>query len=224
MAAFCRNCGAALGPGVGFCPQCGTRAESGANPAPPQAVPAQVPVAAAPVKSGGSPLLKIILVLLVIFAVLGIGTAAGLYYVYYRVREKVHEVERSTGFTLPSHADSDANRDTGVTKRDSCSLLTKQEAESILSIAVTRVEADVNARGEETACSYWTKPAAADDVAARIQAMRGGQGQAGAGGKPSEETKDLMKSMVAALGDCERGSPAADFCFFGSAGRWSDGF
>src|SRR5579863_4245349 len=111
MATFCRNCGAALGPGVGFCPQCGTRAEGGANPAPPQAVPAPVPAVQAPVKSGGSPLLKIILVLLVIFAVLGIGTAAGLYYVYYRVREKVHEVERSTGFTLPSQNESDSSRD-----------------------------------------------------------------------------------------------------------------
>ncbi len=212
MAAFCRNCGAALGPGVGFCAQCGTRAEVPANPAQAPVVPVQAPTAAAPPKSGGSPVLKIILVLMVIFAVLGVGTAAGLYYVYYRVREKVHEVERSTGFSLPSHTDGDTNRDTGVTKRDSCSLLTQREAATILRVAVTRVEGDVNARGEEVGCSYWTKPVAGD-VAARIQAMRGAQEPQSGDGKPSEETKDLMKSMVAALGDVNGGPRPASLTF-----------
>ena len=147
------------------------------------------------------------------FAVLGVGTAAGLYYVYYRVREKVHEVERSTGITLPSHNDGDTNRDTGVAKRDSCSLLTKQEAASIFGVSFTRVEADVNARGEEVACAYWAKPAAAADVAARIQAMRGAQEQRSGDGKPSEETKELMKSMVAALGDVNGGPRPASLNF-----------
>ncbi len=206
MAAFCRNCGAALGSGIGFCAQCGTRVDGGVSPGPVVAAPA-------PVRSGGSPLLKIVLVIVVILGVLGIGTAAGLYYVYYRVREKVHEVERSTGFTLPNEGGTDTSRDIGVTKRASCSLLTKEEAESILTVAVTRVEADVNARGEDTACSYWTAPVAAGDVAARVRALRGAQAPTSGDGKPSEETKDLMKSMVAALGDANGGARPPIFTF-----------
>ena len=169
--------------------------------------------APAPVKSGGSPLLKIVLVVVVIFAVLGIGTAAGLYYVYYRVREKVHEVERSTGFTLPSRAEGDSNRDAGVTKRGSCSLLTKEEAESTLGLAVTRVEADVNSRGEDVGCSYWTQPVALGDVAARAREMRAAQERKTPNGKASEEdAKELMKSLTAAIGGVN-GPGGARFTF-----------
>jgi hypothetical protein len=96
MARFCTSCGSPVEESIKFCPKCGV--QLGTPPAPaPAAGPAPAPAsgtmggpvaAPAPTRKGGSGM-KIILIIVAVFLVLGIlGAAAGIYLVY-RTRQKV---------------------------------------------------------------------------------------------------------------------------------------
>ncbi len=118
MARFCMKCGSPLEETVRFCSKCGAEAVTPGTPAPaapasavaaatPSPRVAAAPVAAAPPAQSGAPLLKIILIVLGIFAfvtVVGIGSC---FYVSYRVKKKfdqtirVDESGKSVTITTP---------------------------------------------------------------------------------------------------------------------------
>ena len=109
MTSFCTKCGAAVPPDTQFCPNCGTPM---AAPAPTTAPPAYAPVsttppaytpvgtnpqyppaypaAAAPVPSGGSSAVKIILIILAIFIGLGLIGAGIFAFTIWRVSRAIH--------------------------------------------------------------------------------------------------------------------------------------
>ncbi len=105
MARFCTSCGSPVEEILKFCPNCGTQLGVPAAPAPASAAPtpapgpgapmAAVPPAAAPAAKAGSPFLKILLIVLGIFAfvtVLGIGSCI---YIGYRVKKKADQLKQT---------------------------------------------------------------------------------------------------------------------------------
>ena len=147
MAGFCRSCGAPLSDGQGFCAKCG--AAAGGAPvqaaAPVQsAVPTVAVAGAAPAAaSTGSPVVKIVLIIvgvLFLFGALGIGAIV---YVGYRVRHKMREM----GATFPSER-RHASTLRGV---DGCQWLSKEDVSQAIGMPVVRAEAQT---GDDAGCTY----------------------------------------------------------------------
>jgi hypothetical protein len=122
MAQFCTKCGTPLTEGLKFCTGCG--ASAGAPGAPPAQAPAAqppvapvpqlpavpaprpapvapAPVPAAPTASSGSPILKIVLIVLAVLIFLGLLSAASCAYFLYRAKQKVNQFEKQAGVTFP---------------------------------------------------------------------------------------------------------------------------
>lgn len=91
MAQFCTSCGSPVEENLKFCPKCG--AQIAAPPPPAGGGPAAAPAAK------GSPILKIILIVVGLFVVIGIiGAAAGIYVVY-KAKQKVTSMVESARTT-----------------------------------------------------------------------------------------------------------------------------
>jgi zinc-ribbon domain len=101
--AFCTNCGSQMDANSHFCTKCGKSVTAAATGAGAAAAPAQAaapqtyaPQAqtytpqAAPAQSGGSGVLKIILVVIGVFVLIGILGVSALMYTAYRVRRSIH--------------------------------------------------------------------------------------------------------------------------------------
>ena len=118
MAQFCTKCGSPLAEGMKFCTGCGATigeqsAPAAAQPpapvaaaqaAPPAPVAAPVaPAAAAPAPSKGSPILKIILLVLGgVFLLSVLAVAAGVYYYYTRIKPRVTQIEEKIHQAYPT--------------------------------------------------------------------------------------------------------------------------
>ena len=124
QAKFCNKCGA---PSIGtaFCNKCGAdlRADAIAVPSMPATpVPPSPPTPAQPLPvqqlsapqtaAKGSPLTKILIGFAVVVITVGALAAGGVYYVVYRVKQKVHEVAREVP-GLGSSSDSSSSSDSG---------------------------------------------------------------------------------------------------------------
>ena len=91
MASICTKCGAELPPGMQSCTACGAPAAAGAAAVPPfQPVAASSQPVAPPAKSGLSSAVKIILIIVAVFVVLGILGAGIVGYGVYRVSRAIH--------------------------------------------------------------------------------------------------------------------------------------
>jgi hypothetical protein len=108
MAQFCTKCGSPLAEGTVFCTSCGATAGAPAAPSaqapPPQPAMGRVapaPAVGAPAKSSGSPVVKIILIVLAIVILLGLLSAASCVYFVYRTKQRVKEFQKQTGMTFP---------------------------------------------------------------------------------------------------------------------------
>ncbi len=94
MARFCTQCGSPAEEALRFCPKCGAQLAAAAAPAQApaaQATPtigAPTGAAAAPAKKG-SPVLKIVLLVLGVFVLVGILSAAAGIYFLYKAKQKV---------------------------------------------------------------------------------------------------------------------------------------
>ncbi len=148
---FCSNCGAPLSGA--FCGNCGRPAPQAAQPVsrPVSSAPA---AAAAPVKSGGA--LKVILICFLCLGVLGLMSAAGLYYAASRVKSRLLSVAgmaRATEHGRPAPA----------SKIDACALLSKEELGEMLGIQVDRAQAVAD--GGEPGCAFFASPAALQQLA-----------------------------------------------------------
>ena len=131
MANFCSNCRFPLAASASFCPQCGSPQTVGHPPAPTPA-----PLVAA--KSGSSGL-KIVLIVVVCLAVLGIGAIAAGYYAIHKVKQAVVAKAESYGVDLksiPSPVPSSRASRTKVFKP--CEILSKNEASNLLGEPIER--------------------------------------------------------------------------------------
>jgi hypothetical protein len=139
---FCSNCGAPLSGA--FCGNCGRPAPQAAQPVAKPAAPAG---STPPVQSGGA--LKVVLICFLCLGVLGLMSAAGLYYAATRVKSRLLSaagVARAT-----EHGRSSAG-----SKIDACALLSKEELGELLGIHVDR--AQPIADGGEPGCAFFASP------------------------------------------------------------------
>ena len=148
MANFCTNCGA---PVAGkFCTACGATAP-GASPA--GAPPAGAAPAAA--ASGGSAL-KIILIVVGALFVMGAIGVGSVIYIGYKAKQKITELARENGIPVGSDL-SAAEAPRVITSRPSgggCTVLSGEDAQKILNVAIERVETTSGA-GQDPVCRYW---------------------------------------------------------------------
>jgi hypothetical protein len=115
--AFCNSCGVSLEPGTKFCNKCGA-AVSGATPG---AVAAPV-AAPAPTQGGGSGVLKVILIVVGVFVILGVLAVSTVAFIGWRVARNLHvkhegehvKIESPFGSMETSKNPEDVARDLGV--------------------------------------------------------------------------------------------------------------
>src|SRR5579863_7380941 len=115
--AFCNSCGVSVAPGIKFCNKCGAAVAApaaGAVAAAPAAAPAQ--------GGGGSGVLKVILIVIGIFVILGVLAVSTVAFIGWRVARNLHvrqdrdhvKVETPFGNMETSKNPADAARDLGV--------------------------------------------------------------------------------------------------------------
>lgn len=115
--AFCNSCGTNLDPGIKFCNKCGAAVSA----------PAAVAAAAgtsppAPTQGGGSGVLKIILIVVGVFVILGVLAVSTVAFIGWRVARNLHvkqngdhvKVETPFGSVESSKDPADVARDLGV--------------------------------------------------------------------------------------------------------------
>lgn len=83
--AFCNSCGNSLDPGIKFCNKCGAAVSAPA----PGTVATSVPVAA-PTQGGGSGVLKVILIVVGVFVILGVLAVSTVAFIGWRVARNLH--------------------------------------------------------------------------------------------------------------------------------------
>ena len=222
MAAFCTKCGTPLAEGAGFCIKCGApRPGAAAAPpaqpvysAPPPPAPPTYPsapppyqgaspaYAPAPAARTGSPVVKIVLIVLAVIFVLGAAGVIGIALVANHVKNKIEQAANRQGVDMSAFSSS-----AGYQGRlpDACSLLTKEEASSIVGQTIERTEE------HGRSCDYYVQPVSqteqqdrAQKLLEEIQARAKAQQAAGAAGNPDAANAaqqsamaDLTKSMVA---------------------------
>ncbi len=196
MANFCNKCGAPSDGGA-FCGGCGadmrkapTAAQpqpvQAASPAPVQPASQNVPVPQAPVLQArpiaqaataqkGSPLVKIIIgvvAFLLVGAALAIG---GVYYVVYRVKQKVQEVKTEVlGDTASSSnpasglSSGSKGASAGSFATDGCHLLSKEEVGHAIGLEIAATEPNTDG-----GCSYLAVGTSADFTAKHLTSMSG---------------------------------------------------
>jgi hypothetical protein len=201
-ARFCNKCGAPSS-GTMFCNKCGADMRQAAAPASPAAVRAAQtpPLAAVPSQSApspqtpakGSPLVKILVAFVVFVVVIGALAAGGVYYVVYRVKQKVHEVAREVpglGSSSDSGSSSGDNSVMGSISKmvsgnsggssdsgsnggisgDPCRLLSKEEVGRAIGVGIVATETS------DAGCSYLAQGDSADMTSKHMAAMMGAKG------------------------------------------------
>jgi hypothetical protein len=119
--AFCNSCGANVDPGIKFCNKCGAAvagAAAGAVAAPLAPAPGQ----ATPAQGGGSGVLKVILIVVGVFVILGVLAVSTVAFIGWRVARNLHvkqqgdhvRVETPFGTVESSKNPEDVARDLGV--------------------------------------------------------------------------------------------------------------
>jgi len=116
--AFCNSCGVSLDPGTKFCNKCGA-AVSGATPG---AVAASATGSPAPTQGGGSGVLKVILIVVGVFVILGVLAVSTVAFIGWRVARNMHvkqegnhvKVDTPFGSMETSKNPEDIARDLGV--------------------------------------------------------------------------------------------------------------
>jgi hypothetical protein len=186
MANFCSNCRFPVAASAGFCPQCGTP-QAAAQPAP--------PAAATAARSGGSAA-KIVVIVLVCFAGLGIAAVATGYYAVHKVKQAVVAKAHSYGVDIPSPAASSNASRAKVYKP--CDVLPKSEAASLLGQPIDRTEF------MEEGCAYYGPPGLAEKLATKNTAEMMNKAKAGAtmnAGDMADTVTRMMAAVAAKSGE-----------------------
>lgn len=145
MAAFCSRCGAPVSGA--FCGKCGAAQAAQAAPAAPGPAPSPAPAA-------GSPIVKIVLIVVGVFMLLGVLATAGLFYAGYKVKQKVEETAAESGINLRDLA-SQTRASANAPARDGCPLLPKDEAQQIIGIPISRVDGAPGTGDNREHCDYF---------------------------------------------------------------------
>jgi hypothetical protein len=119
--AFCNSCGANVAPGIKFCNKCGA-AVAAPTAGAVAATPGASPVSPAPTQGGGSGVLKVILIVVGIFVILGVLAVSTVAFIGWRVARNLHvrqegdhvKVETPFGTVESSKNPEDVARDLGV--------------------------------------------------------------------------------------------------------------
>ena len=112
MAQFCTKCGSPLGEGMNFCTACGAVSggplapaapvQVGVVPAPVTVPGSAVPVGAARAAKSGSPVLKIILIVVAVLIFFSLLSAGACVYFVYRAKQRVSQFEKQVRTTFPA--------------------------------------------------------------------------------------------------------------------------
>jgi hypothetical protein len=160
MAGFCSNCGFPLGASVAFCSKCGARqANSPAETRPITGSPQAVAPTAAPAKSGSG--FKILMVVVVCFALFGAIAIGGVWYAAHRVKQAVVQTAQNYGVDLTPITQASSSGSSSHTSqiRSTCDALSKSEASDLLGEPIERTVPD----GES--CQYFGAPGRAAKLA-----------------------------------------------------------
>jgi len=99
---FCTGCGATVGQPAAPAPQAPPPAAPVLAPPPPTPAPvAATPAAVAPAAKSGSPIMKIILIVLAVIIFFTVLAAASCAYMLYRAKQKVNQFEKQVQHTFP---------------------------------------------------------------------------------------------------------------------------
>ena len=180
-------------------------------PPPPVVAPAPLqPMPASQAQAKGSPLTKILIGFAVVVITVGALAAGGVYYVVYRVKQKVHEVARNvpglgsssdkdssssggimgsiskmvSGSGNNSSSDSDSN---GGISGDPCRLLSKEEVGRAIGVEIVATETS------DAGCSYLAQGDSADMTAKHMSAMMGAKGA-------DEKTQKMIQGFAGGMG------------------------
>ena len=175
MANFCNKCGAPSSGGV-FCGKCGADLRTVPVPQPQVVAQPQVqsyastppqPQAQTAPAAKMSPLIKIAIVAVVILFVGGVATVGGMYYLVYRVKQKVQEVKTEVLGADPSKA---STRSGSRAAGDGCRLLSKEDVGGAIGVEIVATEPN------DGGCSYLAKGNSADMTAKHMAAFIGSKG------------------------------------------------
>ena len=203
MANFCNKCGARSDGGP-FCGGCGADmrkapavaqpqspvvvAQSAVQPQAFQSVPAVPSLPAVPVATPAksSPLVKILIAVVAIIFVGGALLVGGIYYVVYRVKEKVQEVKTQVLGETASNPSGPSGTTANSAGNDGCHLLNKEEVSQALGVEIVATEST------DGGCSYLAAGSSADMGAKHATAMTGINGA-------DAKTKQTMQGLAGGL-------------------------
>ena len=187
MSNFCTNCGAAVAGK--FCTACGATA---------QAAPAAAPAAPPAAPAGGGSAVKIIVIVVGALFVMGAIGVGSMIYIGYKAKQKITEIARENG--IPLSSDITVNTPPRViTSKPSgggCAILSGEDVQQILNVAVERVET-VSDAGQDPVCRYWISLAERRRQAA-AQITSGISGVSKSDGK-EPDLNDAAKIVAGAL-------------------------
>jgi hypothetical protein len=178
MARFCGTCGNPLQETSAFCGACGARVpQAGVTPVAMPVSPVPPVSSPPPVKTGTSPVVKIILVVVLLLVVLGSLSVAGIFYAVHLASRKAHELSRQVRETgllsaLPDDSGASGGSDlpAGTLGPGACRFLSKEEVGQAIGVAI--VAAKTTMRG----CEYLAQGTAGDMTAKHIAAMMASKG------------------------------------------------
>jgi hypothetical protein len=140
MAAFCSNCGNALGVNSAFCGKCGAAAGNRPN-APGAAPPAAANYQPAVSGSGGGTALKIIIILLCVLVVGGVAVVGGVYYLAHRAKQIIVQKAAEEGVDLNSIGNASASGESGRRHLPKpCEVLSKERVAELIGQPIERAE------------------------------------------------------------------------------------
>jgi hypothetical protein len=162
----------------------------------------------------GSPLTKILVGVAVVVITVGALAAGGVYYVVYRVKQKVHEVAREvpglgsssdnssssddhsmmgsiskmvSGSSNSDSSDSGGSRNNGGISGDPCRLLSKDEVGSAIGVQIVATQTT------DGGCSYMAQGDSAEMTAKHMSAMMGAKGA-------DEKTQKMIQGFAGGMG------------------------
>jgi len=160
-----------------FCGACGARAVQANIPIAPSPVSALPPAPLPPVKTGSSPVVKIILVVVLLLVVLGTLSVAGIFYALHLASRKAHEFSRQVRdsailSSVPSDSGTASALDgsVGTLGPGACRLLSKEDVGRAIGVAIVATKTTVGG------CEYLAQGTPGDMVAKHIAAVMASKG------------------------------------------------
>jgi hypothetical protein len=160
MAGFCKNCGSPLADDQRFCTKCGVAVGAAAARAAAPGLSPVSPMATAQQKSNNRTLIKVLLVGGAVIVLFGIAGIAGLAYLGYHFKGKMHEMGLDDPRNMQYHGPV-------LGGADPCTLLSKEEVSEAVKMPVVRAE---RTPGMEVGCEYSVTGSQDDMIAAHIAA------------------------------------------------------